>query len=306
MPHDAPSPSAATDDAHVVIHGFRLLRHPPFPVPIAVRYSEEALRRSSLIGPGLEVLRDRRWGPEPWQSYDVFAPETTAGPRPVLIFFHGGGWVAGYKEWCGFMAPAVCALGAVLVAATHRLAPAHRYPVFVEDALDAVAAVTADAPAWGGDPDRILLAGHSAGGHVAAQIGLRPDLWRGRLGTNLRGVLPISAALDLHTDAPAPGSLEEQVYTTVLARPEDDLDASPLHVAGEITTPVVLAWGEFDAARVIRSNEAMARRLIRPGSPHRALPLAGLDHFATHLVLENAAHPWYGALADLLDGRARG
>lgn len=307
MPHDdrSSSLSAADDETHVVIHGFRLPRRAPFPVAAAVAYSDEALRRSSTIGPGLRIERDRRWGPGSWQSFDVFAPETTAAaPRPIVVFFHGGGWVAGHKEWCGFMAPAVCGLGAVLVAATHRLAPAHRYPVFVEDALDAVAAIVADAPSWGGDPNRIFLAGHSAGGHVAAQIGLRPDLWRGRLGANLAGVLPISAALDLHTDDPAPGSLEEQVYTTVLARPEDDLDASPLHAAGKIDTPVVLAWGEFDAARVIRSNEAMARRLLRPGAPHRALPLAGLDHFATHLALEDAAHPWYAALADLLAARA--
>ena len=71
-----------------------------------------------------------------------------------MIFFHGGGWTNGYKEWCGFMAPALAAHGVALAAPTYRLAPGVRYPTFLEDALDAIAAIAAQARTYGGNPRR--------------------------------------------------------------------------------------------------------------------------------------------------------
>ena len=277
---------------------FHLAPQPPLPFAAAEGYSTAALALS--VGPWDNVAehRDIRFGSEPWQVLDMFTPDG-AGPGSnldVLVFFHGGGWTNGYKEWCGFMAPALAAHGVMLVAATHRLAPATRYPAFLNDALAAIAATAGLVQDYGGDPQRLFLGGHSAGGHVAAMCALRRDLWSG-FGLSermLKGACPISGILDLHQEAPVPGSLEARVYEAVLERPSDDHDASPLTWLRAGTLPLFLSWGERDSARVRRSN-LQARDMLQ------ALPGKALfreypeDHFGTHLALKDPRHDWYAA-----------
>lgn len=286
-------------------HGFSLPDHGPFPVPAAAAYSDAALAASAGSFPGLMVSRNVAWGPMPWQRFDIFAPPHP-GPavqRPVLVFFHGGGWKSGYKEWCGFMAPSVAALGGIMVAPTYRLAPRHRFPVFLRDCLAALAAVRAHIPAYGGDPDRLFVSGHSAGGHLAALAALRPDYAEDVVLPDgaIRGVLPVSGILDLRHPSPAPGSLEAMVYTDVLADRHDDVAASPVVWAARSRIPFALAWGEKDTPRVHASNLLMARALSEAGLPHETHCYPGLDHFGTHLALRDPAHPWYAVLGRMME-----
>ncbi|MFT8243035.1 alpha/beta hydrolase [Roseomonas sp. BN140053] len=286
-------------------HGFLLAPQPAPPVAAAEAYADAALEASAAPMPGLVVQRDIAWGPGPWQRFDIFAPPGNVDARrPVLVFLHGGGWQSGYKEWCGFMAPTVAALGAVLVAPTYRLAPEHRFPAFLLDTLGALAALRGEVGRFGGDPDRLFLSGHSAGGHLAAMAALRPDLGEaaGLPRGVIRGALPLSGILDLHHPAPAPGSLEALVYENILTRPEDDAEASPVHWAAQASVPFFLAWGEHDTERVRRSNLLMAERLRAAGLPHGTACYPGLDHFGTHLALRDPSHPWYMELRRMLAG----
>ncbi len=284
-----------------VIHGFLLEDQPPPPHPAAVAYSDRALELSARSHPDIVFHRDIVWGEDSWRRFDVFKPRISTQPLPVLIFLHGGGWMSGYKEWCGMMAPGVIGAGAILVAPTYRLAPEHRYPVFLEDCIDAVEAIHARIRQFGGDPGRLYIAGHSAGGHLAAMVALRHDLWRGRIGEALRGALPISGILDVVKADPAPGSLEELVYRKVLARPEDDVAASPISWVSQASIPLVLAWGENDTERVRHSNELMARQLRDAGAACETHCYEGLDHFATHLALADPSHPWFQTLCRLIE-----
>ena len=96
-------------------------------------------------------------------------PPADAGPGlPVLVYFHGGGFMVGsiatHDSLCRHLAHlAHCAV----VSVDYRLAPEHRFPVAVDDAWDALSAVRAQAPAWGLDPARIAVGGDSAGGTLA-------------------------------------------------------------------------------------------------------------------------------------------
>jgi arylformamidase len=283
-----------------LIHGFLLDEQPPAPHPAAAAYSDIALQLSAQSHPGIVAHRDIAWGDAPWQRFDVFAPEQSKGPLPVLIFMHGGGWMSGYKEWSGLMAPGVIASGAILVATSYRLAPAHRLPTIIDDCIEAVAAVRARAAEFGGDASRLYTSGHSAGGHLAAMVALRDDLWQGRLGHELRGILPISGILDLHHADPQPGSLEEIAYLKVLQRPQDDVSSSPVSFAAQSKIPIVLAWGSADTERVQRSNELMAWLLEKAKVPFEVCRFEGADHFQTHLALADPHHPWYAAFRRLL------
>ena len=284
-----------------LIHGFLLDEQPPAPHPAAAAYSDQALELSAWPHPGIVAHRDVAWGKEPWQRFDVFVPEQSKGPLPVVVFMHGGGWMSGYKEWSGLMAQGVIASGAILVATTYRLAPEHRLPTIIDDCIEAVAAVRRRIPEFGGDASRLYLSGHSAGGHLAAMVALRNDLWKGRLGSELRGILPISGILDLHHDDPQPGSLEELAYLKVLQHPQDDVSSSPVSFAAVSKMPIVLAWGSADTERVLRSNELMAWLLDKAGAPFEVLRFEGADHFQTHLALADPDHPWYAALKRMLN-----
>ena len=289
-----------------MIEKFDLAPQPPLPVPAAEDYAKAALDTSRGGWPGVDEYRDIAFGPSDWERFDLFTPTVpVAGGADVVIFLHGGGWTNGYKEWCGFMAPALAARGVALAAPTYRLAPDARFPVFLEDAMKAVGAISARLAEYGCNPIRLFLSGHSAGGHIAALIALRPDLWSGAGidETSICGCLPVSGILDLHHPAPPPGSLEERVYLDVLDRAEDDRAASPLNWLDDLSVPLALTWGEKDTERVRRSNEN-AREKLENSRQRCWFRTWDEDHFGTHLMLRDPAHGWYDILDDMRKGTA--
>ena len=102
----------------------------------------------------------------------VYTPEGQ-GPFPVLVFFHGGGWVIGnletHDDICRVLARAVPAL---VVSVDYRLAPEHPFPAAVEDSYAALCWVAENAAAIGGDPTKLAVGGDSAGGNQAAVVSL--------------------------------------------------------------------------------------------------------------------------------------
>lgn len=280
----------------------RLPKQPPLPFEAAQAYEDTVLAwadRQSLP-PGIAVTRDVAYGPDPQQRYDVYR-SIDAQDAPVLIFWHGGGWTNGYKEYAAFMAEAVVGLGMVLVTPGYRLAPAHRLPAGFEDGLAATAHVIAHAAHFGGCSDRIYLAGHSAGAHLAALVALRRDD-AARAGIPpgaIRACLPVSGIMDLHHPEPAASSMEERIYSMVLRDAVDDAVMSPLCWTAGNRIPMYLSHGEFDSARVVHSNRRMAALLARQPGFSQLHEEPGLDHFSTHTCLREPRAAWYLRLASL-------
>ena len=101
----------------------------------------------------------------------VYRPAGSASPAPVVVNFHGGGFVQGdldQSEW--FCAHVAREGSVVVVSVDYRLAPEHTFPVPAQDCYDAVAALAADARAWGLDPARVAVMGDSAGGNLATVV----------------------------------------------------------------------------------------------------------------------------------------
>ncbi len=285
---------------------------PPMPFAAADAYARKVMgwAREPLPDAVL-VERDLAFGAYRHQCYNVFAPRAAgAGANvrgtalPVLVFWHGGGWTNGYRDYVSFMAPHVVALGMLLVAPSYRLAPDWPLPAACEDALSLLADLQRRLPQWGGAADRVYLSGHSAGGHLAALTVLR---MAERAGAGLRegmirGCLPISGIMDLHDPAPQPGSLEERVYTTVLKDCDPVLDTtlSPLYWAAGNRVPFALTFGEHDSARAIKSNRRLCALLHRQSAPVTCDERIGLDHFQTHTTLRSGEDPWYKRLAAMV------
>ena len=260
--------------------------------PRAQQYAEQAtaLGLASAIEPALE----KKYGGHAGQRFEVYHASSDKRPLPVVIFVHGGAWMNGGLEWLRFMAPNVVALPAVFVAVTHRQAPEHRWPAQYEDIRDAVNVIVSECADWGGDPARVVLAGHSSGGHLAAMVTLLRET------PPVAGCMTISSALDLRFGDVAEDSPEARVYKYLLNRRDEDADASPVCFVEGNQVPFHLTWGEQDYARIFFGAMPMVAALKSAGSPVDYSVISDADHFDTHLALADAGCDWYRQLRKLI------
>ena len=116
------------------------------------------------------------YAPGPRHLLDVYAPTGRAAlvPEPVVVFIHGGGWDSGDRGMYRFVGAELAAHGVVTIVPDMRLYPQVRFPGFVQDCAAAVAWARAHAAGYGGDPKRLFLMGHSAGGQIATLLALDP------------------------------------------------------------------------------------------------------------------------------------
>ena len=110
-------------------------------------------------------------------SLDVYVP-WGAEHRPVVVFWYGGTWVKGTKEWYRFVGASLASSGYVAVLPDYRLYPQVHFPEFIQDGAQAVRWTREHVGELGGDPNAIFLMGHSAGAHLAATLALDPRYLR--------------------------------------------------------------------------------------------------------------------------------
>jgi acetyl esterase/lipase len=114
-----------------------------------------------------------RYAPGPHGLLDVWGvPCSPEARKPVLVFYYGGGWVNGRRGDYGFVGRAYAARGYVVVLPDYRKVPGVHFPAFVEDGAAAVRWTRDNVARSGGDPGRIVLAGHSAGAYIAVMLAL--------------------------------------------------------------------------------------------------------------------------------------
>ncbi|MEU3723450.1 alpha/beta hydrolase [Streptomyces sp. NPDC031705] len=150
---------------------------PPPGDPAALRAAASAGGRA---GPEVASVYDTRADGVPVRVYD---PAPGAVGRPLAVYFHGGGWVmCGLDTHDALCRTLAAASGAVVVSADYRLAPEHPWPAAADDALAVLLWARAEAGALGCDADRVVVAGDSSGGNLAAVTALRaPGLVAGQL-----------------------------------------------------------------------------------------------------------------------------
>jgi triacylglycerol lipase len=230
---------------------------------------------------GVKVERDIRYGAADRNLLDVFMPEiTTTSPRPVLIFVHGGGFVAGNKRtgdspfYDNVMLWAV-KNGFVGVNTTYRLAPQSPWPAAAEDLGAAVKWVSDNIAAHGGDPARIFLMGHSAGAvHVATYVA-HPEFQKVK-GGGLAGAILVSGIYDLNGEAVGDA---EKAYFGADASLYDARSSLPGLQATKL--PLMIASAELDPPRFNQQFELLKEAACK--GPHgcpRAIMLAQHSHMS--------------------------
>ena len=265
----------------------KLDRYPPQEPLSAVGAAYQA--RILALGEGVDGI-EAACGADPYQSLAVFRPEAPTGE--VLVFFHGGGWTSGYKEWMFFMAPALLAQGITFVSAGYRLAPAHVFPAGVEDAAEAVAWVWRNIEGHGGDRDRIFVGGHSAGGHYAALLAVT-SRWRTASSLPvdvLKGCLPVSGVYRFG----AQSGLNVRPRFLGTAEPDRvDHEASPIDlIEPAACPPFLVTHGSRDFPHLMVQAQQMAAALQAAGVPVQTHVLEGADHFDASVACGDRPSGW--------------
>lgn len=152
-----------------------LASQPTLPIASAIAYEQNVLTKAREVPLSINSIKNIAYGDDPQQRFDVFLPKKVKPLSPVLIFWHGGGFTNGYKEYSQFIAKMVTDMGVILVTPTYRLAPQYRLPTAYDDASLLIKEVRRLSALFSADPDNLYLAGHSAGGTIAAMTCFKMD-----------------------------------------------------------------------------------------------------------------------------------
>jgi acetyl esterase/lipase len=233
---------------------------------------------------GVKVSRDQAYGADPRHLLDVFEAQTSGAPRPVLLFVHGGGFVAGDKHRPGTPYQDNVALwavrhGMVGVNMTYRLAPQHPWPAGAMDVGAAVAWVRANIARHGGDPARIYLMGTSAGAAHAGAYAVNARFHAGD-DAGVAGLVLLSGLYDMVT---APGSELKIAY---FGHDEANyLAGSTLQGLTHTRIPLLLVLTEMDPPEFQRQTLVLLNQYLQH---HGRLPF--FVHMTGHNHLSSTMH----------------
>lgn len=220
------------------------------------------------------------WGPQDRQPTDPL--------RPVIVFAHGGSWRTGDPEDYGFLARAFVPEGFIVALVGYRLvtdeAPDGVYPAMIEDTASAIARVHSEIARYGGDPDRIVLAGHSAGAYNVVMAAMERQ-WLEREGVNpdaIAGVVGLSGPYDFY-----PFDSES---TRAAFGPASDPEATQVfnHTRGD-APPLLLIHGEKDTLVRPRNSRELAQLIETAGGE---VTLKVYPEMAHNDPLIALASPW--------------
>lgn len=240
----------------------------------------------------------------------IYTP-SGSGRLPMLVYFHGGGWVLGDLETHDAPCRALAnAAGCIVVAVDYRLAPEHKFPAAAEDCYAVTKWVVLNAAALGGDPTRIAVGGDSAGGNLAAAVTLMARDRGAPSFTYQLLVYPVTdyAFTTASYQENADGyfltkGLMQWFWNHYLPTEADgqNLYASPLRDTREAEKlpPVLVITAEFDPLR--DEGEAYAARLRKAGVPVVLTRYNGMIHgfFSLGTVLEQGKKAMAEAAAGL-------
>lgn len=205
------------------------------------------------------------------QTMHLYAPEPLAAARPGVLFVHGGGWAGGCATWHLRQACALAELGYVAATMDYRLAPEHRWPAPLDDVRGAVQWLRANAERLSLDPERLVVAGGSAGGHLAALAALEPA-------NALAGAILWYPAVDLRHFIAL--ELGPERLGDLFGEVSDDLlrATSPTELVHSRCPPVLTLCGDRDELTPPETAAAFHRRLAEEGVENRLVVYPGKDH----------------------------
>ncbi len=268
---------------------------------LAPRNPEIAVERDLAYGRGGDVVL----------KLDLAMPKAGEGPFPAVVFVHGEGWRAGNRQQMNHFIEGMARLGYVAVTIDYRLVPVARFPAQVEDCKAAVRWLRANAGKFRVDPKRVGVIGFSAGGHLAAMLGVtgKGDGFDGT-GGNPEQSSRVEAVVSFFgpTDFSAqgwPADLTTEVIIPFLGgsladKPDVYRRASPINYVTKDAPPFLFFHGTEDKLVPVDQSVRMAQRLKDAGVPAQIVVLEGEGHGFTDATNQKSMQQMLDFLAERL------
>jgi acetyl esterase/lipase len=247
---------------------------------------DRLVSRSAMVKTADAIVFDDRGN-----RLDIWASTAKpAKPRPVLVFFYGGGWAHGTRTEYSYAARPFVEAGYIVVLPDYRKVPQVRFPGFVADSAAAVKWVQANIAKYGGDPDRVSVAGHSAGAYNALMLALDKQ-WLGDR--------PVQAAISMA------GPADFYPFTTkrgmdAMGQWPDPAATQPISFARADAPPILLIHGSADTIVRIRNANSLLAKQKAAGGKISLIALEGASHNDLVLALGTAFRGRHPVVADSL------
>lgn len=213
----------------------------------------------------------------------------------TLVWFHGGALKGGSKDSAAAIARALTADGLAVAAVNYRLSPKATYPAYLEDSAAAVAWVRAHIAEHGGDPARVFISGHSAGGWLTLMLamdarwlkphGLTPD--------SFAGYIPLSGQTMTHYTVREERGIDKMTITAD--------EAAPVHHCRKDTPPMLVLAADHDMAARAEENEYLVAVLKGAGNKRVSYQkFADRNHGSIANNIPNAGDPVRKAILDFI------
>jgi acetyl esterase/lipase len=220
------------------------------------------------------------------QKARIYTPAGAAGPLPVVLYIHGGGWViADLDVYDGGPRALAKAANAIVVSIEYRHAPEAKFPAAHDDANAAYKWVLANAAKWGGDPTKVAVAGESAGGNMAVNVAIAARDQKLQAPVAVVAVYPVAdsnmttgSKVDRATAKPLNTPMLAWFFTNTLAKPGDALDPRLNLVAADLKglPPTTIVLAEIDPLHDDGAN--LADKLKAAGVQTEVKDYAGVTH----------------------------
>lgn len=229
-------------------------------------------------------------------ALDVYRANDAPANAPLVLFLYGGTWRYGQREWYRFVGESLADHGFVVMIPDYRTAPDVAFPAFVEDAARAAAFAKANAARFGADPGRLFIAGHSAGGHIAALLATDAR-WLDAVGMKPRDFRALIGIAGPYDFLPIWNPRMLQVFPDR----EHHEQTQPVHFVDGDEPPMLLLRGDIDIIVLARHNERMAAELAAVDVPVEVKTYAGVGHSQIVTALARDRSDLAPTLRDVVD-----
>ncbi len=201
------------------------------------------------------------YGDQPLQVLDLYLPKTRVTTAPVLVWLHGGGFRRGAPTFDGYNGLPYLERGALFVSMGYRLAPDARFPDSCDDVELGLRWLVDHIAERGGDPERIFLAGHSAGAMLAAAVGFHLDL--------IKGLVLISGFYDVSDHSEEVINRASPRYHARQMDAIERLPAETILIVGDDDSPAAMP-SALELQHAIRARGGFVNVFVEPYANHFA------------------------------------
>jgi len=244
--------------------------------------------------PGVNATKGIEFDATHKLSLDVYAPDHAA-LAPVVVFFYGGSWEGCKRRWYRYVGDALASNGVVTIIPDYRKYPEVRFPAFMHDAANAVAWARDHAREFGGDPQRLFVMGHSAGGQIAALLAA-DGRYLGRVGMQPRELAGMIGLAGAYAFLPFVDNEEKIFGNDATGR----YDSQPINFISGDEPPMLLLQGQDDDDVPVHNAQIMAERAQAMDGTAELKLYPGVGHSSILLSFARGHAGKVPALADVL------